>query len=89
MFPLLLEDQFYNNLCYVAVVSGWTQTDAIDSLIRKAGYNGMITESLRKRIRLTRYQSTLYTMNYSDYVSYVKATRGAAPSIFGAKADNH
>ncbi|GMI90410.1 hypothetical protein like AT2G38710 [Hibiscus trionum] len=64
---------------------GWTKVEAIDSLVRKSGFSGPITESLRKRIKLTRYQSTLFTMQYSDYVSHVKATRGAAPSIAGAK----
>ncbi|XP_075644540.1 uncharacterized protein At2g38710 [Castanea sativa] len=73
----------------VAAHEGWTKTEAIDSLMRKSGYNGTITESLRKRVRLTRYQSTLFTMNYSEYVAYVKATRGAAPFIDGAKPGNH
>ncbi|TYJ36471.1 hypothetical protein E1A91_A05G308800v1 [Gossypium mustelinum] len=68
---------------------GWTRVEAIDSLIRKAGFSGPITESLRKRIKLTRYQSTLFTMHYSDYASHVKATRGAAPTIAGAKLGNH
>lgn len=70
-------------------ISGWAVIDAIDSLMRKAGYNGMITEALRKRIKLTRYQSTLFTMHYSDYVAYVKSTRGSAPVIAGAKPVNH
>ncbi|MBA0596211.1 hypothetical protein Gorai_013042 [Gossypium raimondii] len=69
--------------------NGWTRVEAIDSLIRKAGFSGPITESLRKRIKLTRYQSTLFTMHYSDYASHVKATRGAAPTIAGAKLGNH
>lgn len=69
----------------VLMVSGWTTTEAIDSLIRKAGYNGTITELLRKSIRLTRYQSTLFTMQYSEYVTYVKTTRGVAPSVAGAR----
>ncbi|TYH73311.1 hypothetical protein ES332_D05G320300v1 [Gossypium tomentosum] len=68
---------------------GWTRVEAIDSLIRKAGFSGPITESLRKHIKLTRYQSTLFTMHYSDYASHVKATRGAAPTIAGAKLGNH
>ncbi|OMP09767.1 hypothetical protein COLO4_05151 [Corchorus olitorius] len=68
---------------------GWTKVEAIDSLMRKAGLNGPITESLRKRIKLTRYQSTIFTMHYSDYAAYVKATRGAAPSIAGAKLANN
>ncbi|XP_015572725.1 uncharacterized protein At2g38710 isoform X2 [Ricinus communis] len=73
----------------VAAHEGWTKVEAIDSLVRKAGYGGHITEALRKSIRLTRYQSTLFTLTYSDYASYVKATRGTAPSINGAKPINH
>lgn len=70
----------------VAAQEGWTTIEAIDSLMRKAGYNGSITESVRSRIRLTRYQSTLFTMHYTDYVNYVKTTRGAAPLVVGLKA---
>ncbi|RVW33537.1 Uncharacterized protein CK203_095904 [Vitis vinifera] len=72
----------------VAAHEGWTKMEAIDSLMRKAGYNGTITETQRKRIRLTRYQSTLFTMHYSEYASYVKTTRGAAPTIAGVKPGN-
>ncbi|KAK9122806.1 hypothetical protein Sjap_012408 [Stephania japonica] len=68
----------------VAAHESWTKIETIDSLMRKAGYNGTITESLRKRIRLTRYQSTIYTLHYSDYASYVKRIRGEAPEIAGA-----
>ncbi|KAF2294869.1 hypothetical protein GH714_025286 [Hevea brasiliensis] len=68
----------------VAAHEGWTKVEAIDSLMRKAGYSGHIFESLRNSIQLTRYQSTIFTMTYSDYALYVEATRGAAPaSIIG------
>ncbi|KAL3523664.1 hypothetical protein ACH5RR_016498 [Cinchona calisaya] len=70
----------------VAAHEGWTKTEAIDSLMRKAGYNGTITETLRKRIQLTRYQSTLCTMHFSDYATYVKTTRGSPPSVNGVKS---
>ena len=69
--------------------SGWTREEAIDSLMRKAGYSGYITDSLRKSIQVTRYQSTLFTLTYSDYVKYVRETRGAAPSINGVKRVIH
>lgn len=69
----------------VAAHEGWTKVEAIDSLMRKAGYSGTITGQVRKRIQLTRYQSTLFTMPYNEYVAYVKTTRGAAPTINGAK----
>lgn len=75
-----------DHLLFVIFILGWTVIEAIDSLIRKAGYNGTITESVRKSIQLTRYQSTLFTMHYGDYVSYVKTTRGAAPSVSGLKS---
>ncbi|GAB2225706.1 hypothetical protein Droror1_Dr00006510 [Drosera rotundifolia] len=77
--------------CFIMISAasvGWTKTGAIYSLTRKAGYNDVITESLQKRIRLTRYQSTVYTMNYSEYVSYVKATRGTMPNLVGSKSGN-
>ncbi|KVI09610.1 uncharacterized protein At2g38710-like [Cynara cardunculus var. scolymus] len=70
----------------VAAQEGWTKIEAINSLMRKAGYSGAITDSVRKQIQLTRYQSTLYTMHYGDFVSYVKATRGVAPSVPGLKS---
>ncbi|KAJ9540145.1 hypothetical protein OSB04_026651 [Centaurea solstitialis] len=73
----------FRNITYF---DGWTKIEAIDSLMRKAGYSGTITESLRKQIQLTRYQSTLYTMHYGDFVSYVKTTRGVAPAVAGLKS---
>jgi uncharacterized protein (TIGR00296 family) len=74
----------------VAAHEGWTKLEAIDSLMCKSGYNGAITESLRKRIKLTRYQSTLFTMLYSEYVTYVKATRGSPPAtVATAKSGNY
>ncbi|KAL6552605.1 hypothetical protein OROHE_007969 [Orobanche hederae] len=69
----------------VAAHEGWSKIEAIDSLMRKAGYSGAISKPLREGIQLTRYQSTLFTMHYSDYVTHVKTTRGAAPTINGAK----
>ncbi|KAL2326604.1 hypothetical protein Fmac_025662 [Flemingia macrophylla] len=72
----------------VAANEGWTKTEAIDSLIRKAGYNGPITDELRMQLQLTRYQSTLFTMHYSEYVSHVKERRAEAP-IFAAKSLNY
>lgn len=65
----------------VAAQEGWTKVETVDSLMRKSGYMGPITEALRKRVRITRYQSTLYTMHYSEYATYVKRTRGAPPPI--------
>eukprot|EP00249_Psilotum_nudum_P009292 c21836_g2_i1 orf=248-871(-) len=65
----------------VAAQEGWTKLETMDSLVRKAGYLGSITESLRRRFHVTRYQSSLYTMHYVDYVAYVKRTRGVLPLL--------
>ncbi|XP_018476911.1 uncharacterized protein At2g38710-like [Raphanus sativus] len=66
----------------VPVNEGWTKIEAIDSLVRIAGYEGEITESVRRRIHLSRYQTTLFRMYYSEYIAYVKATRGSvAPAM--------
>ncbi|GBG63959.1 hypothetical protein CBR_g39962 [Chara braunii] len=65
----------------VAEQEGWTKLETIDSLVRKAGYMGPITDSLRRKLRITRYQSSLYTLNYKDYVDYVTVARGMAPLV--------
>ncbi|CAM6087633.1 unnamed protein product [Calypogeia fissa] len=65
----------------VAAQEGWTKHETVDSLIRKSGYSGPITESIRRKLRITRYQSSLYTMHYSDYLAYVKRTRGVVPTL--------
>ncbi len=46
---------------------GWTRDQCIDSLIRKAGYRGSIDSSFRSNLKVTRYQSTKYSLNYSEY----------------------
>ncbi|TPX64273.1 hypothetical protein SpCBS45565_g05988 [Spizellomyces sp. 'palustris'] len=51
-------------------VLGWTKLEAIDSLLRKGGHTGKITDKLRKSIQLTRYQSSKTAVTYSDYVQW-------------------
>ncbi|KAJ1620082.1 AMMECR1 domain-containing protein [Pavlovales sp. CCMP2436] len=54
---------------------GWTVRETIDALVRKAGYTGQVTDLVRSLIRLTRYQSTLHKLSYSEYAQIVE-TRG-------------
>lgn len=49
---------------------GWTKTEAIDSAIRKAGWNGKITEEIRKGLRVRRYQSEKLSKTYKDYLAW-------------------
>mmetsp|Transcript_9378 Transcript_9378/g.20438 ORF Transcript_9378/g.20438 Transcript_9378/m.20438 type:complete len:218 (-) Transcript_9378:335-988(-) len=46
---------------------GWTKLQAVDSLIRKSGFAGAITEYLRASVRLTRFQSSKLTQTYEEW----------------------
>lgn len=49
-------------------VAGWTHEETIESLVRKAGFNGVLTIKLKQSIKVTRYQSSLCTMRYEQYL---------------------
>eukprot|EP00227_Mantoniella_beaufortii_P017698 CAMPEP_0197589370 /NCGR_PEP_ID=MMETSP1326-20131121/10343_1 /TAXON_ID=1155430 /ORGANISM="Genus nov. species nov., Strain RCC2288" /LENGTH=214 /DNA_ID=CAMNT_0043154301 /DNA_START=55 /DNA_END=699 /DNA_ORIENTATION=+ len=52
----------------IARQEGWTKLEAIDSLIRKAGFRGSITDALRASLQTTRYQSTASKATYGEYL---------------------
>ncbi|CAG8609290.1 24204_t:CDS:2 [Cetraspora pellucida] len=54
----------------VAEEQGWTKEETIDSLLRKSGYNGRITDKIRSRVVLTRYQSAKYVITYEEYLEH-------------------
>ena len=54
----------------VAFEQKWTQQETVLSLVRKAGYRGVITDELLVRIRCTRYQSSKYQRTYQEYVMH-------------------
>lgn len=59
--------------CYLPGVipeQGWTQVEAVDSAIRKAGWSGAISEDLRRSVRLRRYQSRVCAVTWDDYVDW-------------------
>jgi len=51
----------------VAPEQGWDRIQTIDSLLRKGGFKGVITNDVRLSIRLTRYQSEKITVSYQEY----------------------
>jgi len=51
----------------VALEQGWTKLEAIDSAIRKAGWDGRITEELRRSINMRIYQSKKATVTWDEY----------------------
>ncbi|KAI0796600.1 AMMECR1 domain-containing protein [Abortiporus biennis] len=60
----------------IAPEQGWDHVETIDSAIRKAGWNGRITEELRRSIKLRRYQSKKCTVHWEDYVHWRKQHGG-------------
>lgn len=54
----------------------WTQQETVLSLIRKAGYRGVLTEKLLHGIHCTRYQSSKYQLTYQEYCHAVKVRHG-------------
>jgi uncharacterized protein (TIGR00296 family) len=57
----------------VAHEQGWTKVEAIDSLLRKGGYQGPITHKIRDTIKLTRYQSEKLTLSYDDHLLFLSS----------------
>lgn len=51
----------------VAPEQGWDQIQTIDSLLRKGGFRGAITQETRRSIKLTRYTSTECQMSFNEY----------------------
>lgn len=58
----------------VAPEQGWDQIQTIDSLLRKGGYRGQITQDTRRSIKLTRYTSTECQMSYPEYREHAERT---------------
>jgi len=59
----------------VAPEQGWDRIQTIDSLLRKGGYKGVITNEVRLSLRLTRYQSEKITVSYQEYKDYWRNKR--------------
>jgi AMME syndrome candidate gene 1 protein len=59
----------------VALDQEWDHIDAIDSAIRKAGWSGRISEDLRRRVRVRRYQSRKCVAGWDEFVTW-RADRG-------------
>ncbi|KAK7061431.1 AMMECR1 domain-containing protein [Favolaschia claudopus] len=52
---------------------GWDKIEAVDSAIQKAGWNGSITEDLRRSVKLRRYQSKICVVGWDDYIEWRQA----------------
>lgn len=54
---------------------GWDRVQTIDSLLRKGGYKGTISNDVRRSIKLTRYQSEKMTVSYQEYMNHWRNRR--------------
>jgi AMME syndrome candidate gene 1 protein len=52
----------------VAIDQGWDQPTTVNSLIRKAGYRGTITDTMKDDIQCTRYQSSKHRVSFDEYI---------------------
>jgi len=57
----------------VAPDQGWDKKETIDSAIRKAGWDGRITEDLRRSIKLRRYRSSKCAVAWDEFVQWRKS----------------
>ncbi|GJJ76646.1 AMME syndrome candidate gene 1 protein [Entomortierella parvispora] len=53
----------------IAKEQGWTKQKTVDSLLRKGGYRGTITDEFLQAIILTRYQSQKARVSYNEYIA--------------------
>lgn len=60
----------------IAPEQGWDKIETVDSAIRKAGWNGPITEDLRRIVKLRRYQSRKCTVGWDEYVRWRRQNGG-------------
>ena len=61
----------------VPTAQGWTKIDTIDHAIRKAGWNGAITNDLRSRLRVQRYTSQKQSVTFDQYDAWHSKQRSA------------
>jgi AMMECR1 domain-containing protein len=60
----------------VAPEQGWDRVDAVDSAIRKAGWDGRISEDLRRNVHVRRYRSSKCVVGWDEFVAW-RAEKGA------------
>jgi AMME syndrome candidate gene 1 protein len=54
----------------VALQQRWDHHQTVSSLVRKAGYKGIIDDEFLRNTRCTRYQSSMMRVTFAEYVQY-------------------
>lgn len=60
----------------IASEQGWDKIETIDSAIRKAGWDGRITDDLRRSLKVRRYQSRACTVSWDEYIEWRESHKG-------------
>ncbi|KAG8990069.1 hypothetical protein FRB93_003356 [Tulasnella sp. JGI-2019a] len=69
----------------VAPAQGWTKTEAVDSAIRKAGWDGKITEEIRRSVKMRTYESKKAEVTWDEYWAWRLSKDPASSSaLYGA-----
>ncbi|CAO1616945.1 unnamed protein product [Sympodiomycopsis kandeliae] len=63
----------------VMPAQGWTKVEAIDSAIQKAGYDGKITEAMRRSLKVRRYQSEKCIKTADDWMTWRNSQQASSP----------
>ncbi|KAI1704260.1 AMMECR1 domain-containing protein [Ditylenchus destructor] len=56
----------------VAKEQGWSQTETLNHLMRKGGFQGSISENDRLNVMVERFQSEKISLSYEDYCHFKK-----------------
>jgi AMMECR1 domain-containing protein len=52
---------------------GWTKLEALESAMRKAGWDGPIDEAMLENVKLRRYQSRKVMVTWDEYLNWKAA----------------
>lgn len=69
-FPLNGRKTTATYLPEVTAEQGWSKIEAIDSLLKKGGWKGEITDGVRGQIILTRYQSKKEVVTFEEWFTH-------------------
>lgn len=75
--PETLQPRTATFLPEVAEAEGWSVSQTIDVLVRKAGYDGFVTPALRDSLQITRYKSTTHSLTYEEFTAAAALADGA------------
>ncbi|MFH4976932.1 hypothetical protein AB6A40_003641 [Gnathostoma spinigerum] len=64
----------------VASEQGWTHAETLDNLMRKGGFKGHISEEMRMKVTVVRFQSDKVHMSYQEYIAYKLSCGERIPS---------